>query len=129
MNFLKKRWLWISLLVLAGLTGFGYLGYRELDRTSQAMMESKYVWTSPATVVRKSGGHVYYQIDNLDILREPRRTRCWETEAKRLSALGPRYTYSVDWYNHVEAGSTIYVHYQCLGTGDLIIVGADRLRY
>jgi hypothetical protein len=112
-----------------GLIAAGYLGYRELDRQTQGMMESKYVWTSPATVVRKSEGHVYYEIDNLDILREPRRTLCWEPEAKRLRAQGPRVAHSVDWYDRIQVGSTIFVHYQCLGTGNLIIVGADLNRY
>ena len=108
--------------------GVGYVGYRELDRRWQEMLESKLVRTSPATVLRKSEGRVYYQIDNFDNLREPRRTRASEAEAKRLRNLGPRFTYSVKWYDLVEPGTRIYVHYQCFSDGDLIIVGTDTER-
>jgi hypothetical protein len=83
----------------------------------------------PATVLRKSEGRVYYQIDNFDNLREPRRTRASESEAKRLRNLGPRYTYSVEWYDRVEPGARIYVRYQCFSDGDLIIVGENTKPY
>lgn len=129
MNLLKKRWPWISLAVFVCVIGVGYVGYRELDRRRQEVIESKLVRTSPATVLRKSEGRVYYQIDNFDNLREPRRTRASESEAKRLRNLGPRYTYSVEWYDRVEPGAKIYVRYPCFSDGDLIIVGEDTKRY
>lgn len=129
MRLLKKRWPWISLVVFACLIGLGYLGYRELDRQWQEMLQSKWVRTSPATVVRKDQGRVYYQIDNFDNLPEPRRSRASEAEADRLRESGPRYTYSVDWYDRVEVGSKIYVRYQCFSDGRLEIVGEDTKRY
>jgi hypothetical protein len=115
--------------VVVCLVGAGYLGYRELDRRWQEMLQSKLVHTSPATVVRKSDGRVYYQIDSFDDLSEPRRTRATESEANRLRTRGPRYTYSVDWYDRVEPGSKVYARYQCFSDGDLIIVGVDTTRY
>jgi hypothetical protein len=129
MNLLKKRWPWISLTIFVCLIALAYLGYRELDRRWQEMIQSKLVHTSPATVVRKSEGRVYYQIDNFDNLSEPRRTRATESEANRLRTTGPRYTYSVDWYDRVEPGSKVYARYQCFSDGDLIIVGVDTTRY
>jgi hypothetical protein len=129
MKLLKKRWPWISLAVLVCLITLGYLGYRELDRRWQEMIQSKLVHTSPATVVRKSDGRVYYQIDNFDNLSEPRRTRATESETNRLRTTGPRYTYAVDWYDRVQSGSKVYARYQCFSDGDLIIVGVDTIRY
>ena len=128
MQLLKKRWPWISLAVCVCVVGLGFLGYRELDRRWQEMLESKWVRTSPATVVRKTEGRVYYQIDNFDNLPEPRRSRASESEAKRLSESGPRYTYSVDWYDRIEPGAKVYARYQCFSDGDLIIVGVDTKR-
>ena len=126
---LKKRWLWIALAVLVVVVAVGYLGYREVDRRWQAMIESKLVHTSPATVVRKSDGRVYYHIDSFDNLPEPRRTRAAESETRRLRDSGPRYTYSVDWYDRVEPGGQIYARYQCFSDGDLLIVGVDPKPY
>jgi hypothetical protein len=128
MNFLKKRWPLILLLVLVCLGGLGFVVYRELDRQWHEAMESKFVRTSPATVVRKADGRVYYQIDSFENLAEPR-TRAAESEAKRLRDSGPRYTYSVDWYNRIETGATVYVRYQCFSNGSLEIVGVDTTRY
>ncbi|MEA2205178.1 MAG: hypothetical protein QOE77_1954 [Blastocatellia bacterium] len=129
MNLLKKRWPWISLAVLVSVTAIGYLGYRELDRRWQEMVQSKLVYTSPATVLRKSEGRVYYQIDNFDRLPEPRRSHASEAERKQSRDSAARSTYSVAWYDHVEPGSKIYVRYQCFSDGDLIIVGADTKDY
>ena len=128
MKLLKKRWPWISSVILVCVSALGYLGYRELDRSSQEMLRSKLVYTSPATVVRKSEGRVYYQIDNFNSLPEPRRTRATESEANRLRTAGPRYTYSVAWYDRVESGSKVYADYQCFSDGDLIIVGVNPTR-
>ena len=129
MKLLKKRWPWILLLVLVCVGGLGFVGYRELDREFHEMVESKLVRTSPATVLRKADGRVYYRIDNFDNLREPRRTRASESEDKRLRDSGPRYRYSVDWYNRVEPGTTVYVRYQCFSNGSLEIVGVDLTPY
>jgi len=106
----------------------GYLSYRELDRQWEEMRESKWVRTSPATVLRKSDGRVYYQIDNFDNLPEPRRSRASESEVTRMRDSGPRFCSSVDWYDRVEPGSRIYVRYQCFSDGKLEIVGADTER-
>jgi hypothetical protein len=111
------------------MTALGYVGYRELDRQWKEMLESKWVRTSPATVLRKTEGRVYYQIGNFDNLPEPRRSRASESELNRMRASGPRYTYSVNWYDRVEAGSKIYVRYQCFSDGRLEIVGEDTKRY
>jgi hypothetical protein len=129
MKLFKKRWPWISLAVLICILGLGFVGYRALDRQWQEMLESKWVRTSPATVVRKDQGRVYYHIDNFDNLPEPRRTRASESEQNRLRDSNPRYTYSVDWYDRVEAGAKIYVRYQCFSDGHLEIVGVDTKRY
>ena len=73
-------------------------------------------------------GRVYYQIDNFDNLPAPR-SRASEAELNRMRASGPRYTYSVNWYDRVESGSKIYVRYQCFSDGRLEIVGEDTKRY
>jgi hypothetical protein len=75
MKLLSTRWSSIALLVVVCLMAVGYLSYRELDRQWEEMRESKWVRTSPATVLRKSDGRVYNQIDNFDTLPEPRRSR------------------------------------------------------
>ena len=129
MKLFKKRWPWISLAVLFCILGLGFVGYRALDRQWQEMLESKGVRTSPATVVRKDQGRVYYRIDNFDSLPEPRRTRAFESEQNRLRDSNPRYTYSVDWFDRVEPGAKIYVRYQCFSNGDLEIVGVDTKPY
>src|SRR2546423_14022655 len=123
MKLLKKRWTWVSLVILACVVCLGFLGYRELERQRQEMLESKWVRTSPATVIRKADGRVYYQIDNFDNLPEPRRSSATQSEANRLRESGPRYTYSVDWYDRVESGTKLYVRYQCFSNGQLEIVG------
>ena len=125
MNLLRKRWLWISVGIIVSVVGLGYAGYRELDQQWNEMMLSEVTWTSPATVVRKSDGRVYYHIDNFDRLPEPRRSRAMEVERIRLqdSALlsrGP-----VDWYDRVEPGSKICVRYQCFSNGRLEIAGVN----
>ena len=129
MNPLKKRWPWISLTVLVCIVGLGFVGYRELERQQQDMLQSKWVRTSPATVVRKTGGRVYYQIVDFDNVPEPRRSHASDWEARRLRDFGQRYTYSVDWYDRVEPGATIYVRFQCFSNGSLEIVGVDTKRY
>jgi hypothetical protein len=125
MKRIAKRWLWIVLLVLASVLVVGYLGYRELDRQSQQMLQSKLVRTSPATVVRKSGGRVYYQIDNFDNLPEPRRTQASVTESKRIKNGVVRSHDAEGWYDQVAIGSKVYVRYQCFSNGVLEIVGVD----
>jgi hypothetical protein len=129
MKLLKKRWPWISLAVLICILGLGVVGYRALDRQWQEMLESKGVRTSPATVVRKDQGRVYYHIDSFDNLPEPRRTRASESEWNRVRDSDARYTYSVDWYDRVEPGARVYVRYQCFSDGHLGIVGVDTKRY
>ena len=128
MKLLSTRSSSIALLVIVSLTAVGYLSYREFDRQWEEMRESKWVRTSPATVLRKSNGRVYYQIDNFDNLPEPRRSRASELEVRRMRDSGPRFTYSVDWYDRVEPGSRIYVRYQCFSDGKLEIVGTDTER-
>jgi hypothetical protein len=128
MKLLKKRWPWISLAVSICILGLGFVGYRALDRQWQEMLESKWVRTSPATVVRKDQGRVYYHIDNFDNLPEPRRSRASESEQNRLRDSGPR-SHSVDWDDRVEPGAKIYVRYQCFSDGHLEIVGVDMKRY
>jgi hypothetical protein len=129
MKLLKKRWTWVSLAIFACAVCLGFLGYRELERQRQEMLESKWVRTSPATVIRKADGRVYYQIDNFDNIPEPRRSSATQSEAKRLRESGPRYTYSVDWYERVGSGTKLYVRYQCFGDGQLEIVGVDAKSY
>jgi hypothetical protein len=128
MKLVNKRTISICLAVSASIAGLGILGYRELDRSTQEMLESKRVRTSPATVVSKSEGRIYYLIDNFDNLAEPRRSRANNSEAKRLRELGPRHTYSVDWYDRIEPGAKIYARYQCFSDGHLEIVGIDPKR-
>jgi hypothetical protein len=89
MNLLRKKWLWIFLGLIVCVVGLGYAGYRELDRQWNEMLLSKVTWTSPATVVRKSAGRVYYHIDNFDRLPEPRRSRATEVERSRSQQSAP----------------------------------------
>ena len=107
------------------VTGLGYAGYRELDRQWNEMRLSKVTWTSPATVVRKIDGRVYYHIDNFDRLPEPRRSRAMEVEMIRLQNSAPLSRGPVDWYNRVEPGVKICVRYQCFSNGQLEIVGVN----
>ena len=127
MNLFDKRWPWLALLVSLSVLAIGYVGYREVDRQRKEMLESKWVRTSSATVVRKGDGPVYYTIDSFDNLPEPRRSRATDSE-QRMHDSNPRYAYSVDWYDRVEAGSRIYVRYQCFSDGQLEIVGVDTKR-
>ena len=128
MKIFNKQWFWV-VTVFVLMVGIGWVVKRELDRQWQEMLESKWVRSSPATVLRKDGGRVYYHIDSFDNLPEPRRSRASEQEAIRLRHSNPRFTYSVDWYDRVEAGSKIYVRYQCFSNGDLEIVGVDTKYY
>lgn len=125
MNLLRKRWLWISVGIIVCVVGLGYAGYHELDRQWNDMLLSKVTWTSPATVVRKADGRVYYHIDNFDRLPEPRRSRAMEVEMIRLQNSGPLSRGPVDWYDRVEPGSKICVRYQCFSNGQLEIVGVN----
>ena len=98
MKLSKKRWSWISLAVLICILGLGFVGYRALDRHWQEMPESKWVRTSPATVVRKDQGRVYYHIDNFDNL--PKAT--WITDRRYVGdvlnqARNNRYA----WFPHI----------------------------
>ncbi|HLE64368.1 MAG TPA: hypothetical protein VI750_14550 [Pyrinomonadaceae bacterium] len=125
MKLVPKRWLWISLAVFVCVMGLGYLGYRELDRQWNEMLLTKVTWTSPATVVRKTDGRVYYQIDNFDRLPEPRRSRATEAESIRLRQSGPRSRGPIEWFDRVEPGSKICVRYQCFSDGQLEVVGVN----
>jgi len=68
MKLFDKRWPWLALLVSLSVLAIGYVGYREVDRQRKEMLESKWVRTSSATVVRKGDGRVYYKIDSFDNL-------------------------------------------------------------
>jgi hypothetical protein len=125
MNLLRKRWLGIAAGIIVCVVGLGYAGYRELDRQWNEMLLSKVTWTSPATVVRKADGRVYYHIDNFDRLPEPRRSRATEIEMTRLQKSAPLSTGPVDWYDRVEPGSKICVRHQCFSNGQLEIVGVN----
>jgi len=107
------------------MVGLGYAGYRELDRQWKEMLLSKATWTSPATVVGKTGGRVYYHIDNFDRLPEPRRSGAMEVERIRLQNSAPLARGPVDWHDSVESGSQICVRYQCFSNGQLEIVGVN----
>lgn len=122
---IRKRWIWVSLVVFLSLTALGYLAWRELDRQTQQMVQAKLVYTSPGTIVNKTAGTVYYQIDNFDTLPEPRRSRAIEAEKQRLLKSGPRAYHSVDWYDSVGVGSRVNVHYQCFFNGTLEIVRVE----
>lgn len=111
--------------IILCVTGLGYAGYRELDRRWNEMLLSKVTWTSPATVVRKADGRVYYHIDNFDRLPEPRRSRAMEVEMIRLQNSAPLSRGPVDWYDRVEPGVKICVRYQCFSNGQLEIVGVN----
>ena len=122
---IRKRWFWVSLVLFLSLTVLGYLAWRELDRQTQQMVQLKLVYTSRGTIVNKTAGTVYYQIDNFDTLPEPRRSRAIEAEKERLLYSGPRSYHSVDWYDSVGVGVSVYVHYQCFSDGTLEIVNVD----
>jgi hypothetical protein len=154
MRFLKKRWPWISLAVFVCLVGLGFLGYRELDRRWQETLESKWVRTTLAAVIRKdsfrceerscfytsgygdrvemkqgeSQQRIYYRIENFDQVTEPRRSRVMEAEKKRVQESGPRFTYAEDWYDKVEPGEKVYVQYRCFSDGQIQVWGVDIKR-
>jgi hypothetical protein len=125
MKLFLRRWFWIPLIGLGCGITLGYHAYHEVDRQQKEMLESKWVRTSPATVLSKTDGRVYYQIENFDALPEPRRGKALASEANHVRDSGPRCTYSVAWYDRVDVGSQIYVRYQCFSDGHLEIVGTD----
>jgi hypothetical protein len=151
MRLLKKRWPWISLAVFVCLVGLGFLSYRELDRRWQEMLESKWVRTTSATVIRKesfrceeksclytsgygdrvemrqgeSQQRIYYRIENFDQVDDPRRSRAMEAEKKRVQESGPRFTYAEDWYDKVEPGEKVYVLYRCFSDGQIQVLRVD----
>lgn len=151
MKFLKKRWLWISLAVLVSVLGLGFFAYRELKRAEKEFMESKWVRTTLATVIRKeqfrceeticfytngygdrvemkqgeSQQRIYYQIENFDQVDEPRRSRVVQAEKDRVREFGPRFSYADDWYAEVEPGAKVYVRYRCFRDGQIQVWGVD----
>jgi hypothetical protein len=70
---------------------------------------------------------VYYQIDNFDQVNESRRSKALQAEKELVQMYGPRSTYAVDWYDRVQPGSKLQVHYQCFSDGRIEIVGIDFL--
>lgn len=125
MKLRRRKWLFLSLIIVACLVWLGHVGLKALDRYDREMIESKLVRTSPGTVVRKSEGKVYYRIDNFENLPESRRSRAMEAENSRLQKSGPRWAYSAGSLEHVDVGSTVYVHFQCFSNGNLEIVRVD----
>src|SRR4051794_36753968 len=121
MKFFKKKWPWVSLAALLCLAIVGCLYAQYLFRE---MVLSAGVYPTQATVIRKEhfqcndptcvytsgyGDHVelkrghtqdrvYYQIDNFDSVREPRRSCATQVEKDRVEKFGVRFTYANDWY-------------------------------
>lgn len=116
-------------MVLVCLVPLGYVVKLKLDRWSQQMWQAKLVRTSPATVVRKVDGTIYYLIDNFDSVPPDRRSQAVEAEDKRFRESGPRTYDSVDWYDRVEVGSKVYVRYQCFSNGELLLVSVGITPY
>lgn len=151
MTIIRKRWPWITLAVLLCAVGVSVIVYRELNRRWQEMLESKFVRTTQATVIRKEefqcdkapcfylSGYddwvemkpgetqrrIYYQIDNFDRLNEPRRSRALQAENNRVETVGARFTYAEDWYDTVAPGMKIYVRYRCFSDGKIEVWGVD----
>lgn len=117
------------MVVLVCLVPLGYVVKLQLDHWSQEMWQSKLVRTSPATVVRKVDGTIYYLIDNFDSVPPDRRSQAVEAEDKRFRESGPRTYDSFDWYDRVEVGSKVYVRYQCFSNGELLLVSVGTTPY
>jgi hypothetical protein len=150
MNLLKRRWPWISLLVLVIVAMLIVLVLRYLDRAEKEFKESKGVRTTSGTVLRKevfvcreptcfylgygrgaemkvgeSQQRVYYQIDNFDQVSESRRSKALESERGLVQMYGPRSTYAVNWFDWVQTGSKLQVRYQCFSDGQIEIAGVE----
>ena len=151
MHFLKKYWLWISLSFVICLIGLGWLGYRALQDPDHEMLQSKMVYTSEATVIRKevflcekqpciytdgygdrnelkqgeTQNRIYYQITDFNHLAEPRRIRAVLAEKERVQKFGVRFTQMDDSYDSIEPGAKIYVHHRCFQDGTLQVWKVD----
>jgi len=150
MNLLKRRWPWITLVVLVIVGVLAVSVVRYLDRAEKEFKESKWVRTTSGTVLRKEvfvcreptcfylgygkraemkGGEsqqrVYYQIDNFDQVSEPRRQNAVEAEKALVKMYGPRSTSSVNWFDRVAPRSKLQVRYQCFSDGQIEIVGVE----
>lgn len=125
---------------------------RALEDGDKEMLQSKMVYSSQATVIRKeiflcekqpcvytSGygdrtemnqgetqNRIYYQITDFNhLLPEPLRIRAVQADKDRVQKFGVRFTYMNDWYDSIEPGAKIYVHHRCFPDGTLQVWGVD----
>ena len=145
MRFFTKRRIVILLAVVAGLAALGAYGYYTLIKAQKDFIESKGVRTATARVTDKKfvrydehnrtyvsdygdrvemqpgqeQWRVYYQIEDFGFINEPRRSRVIEAEKKRVAEFGPRFTYSVPWYDSIKVGDKLEIGYRAFKNGDI----------
>ena len=150
MSLLKRRWVWILISVFLAIIPLSFITLHALNEAEKEFKESKWVRTTSGTVLRKelfrcnqptcayisydgrteikngeTQKRVYFQIDNFDQVGDARRTKAVEREKELVTTYGPRSTYAVDWYDRVEPGAKLSVHYQCFSDGRIELVGVD----
>jgi len=154
MTILRKHLLWIFLALVAVFVCVFLIGRaanRWLEDANREMVQSKLVYPSEATVIRKENfrcdkepcvyidgygdriemkqgetqNRVYYQIDDFNV-PEPRRSRAQQQEKDRVRKFSSRFTCPENWYDQVEPGTKIYVHHKCFSDGTIQVWGVDR---
>lgn len=73
---------------------------------------------------------VYFELDNLDQIDEPRRGYLWGAEKKRVARMGFLFSnQSKEWYDKTSVGDKLMVTYHPIGDDKLEIVSVANPRY
>lgn len=92
-----------------------------------------YVDSLGTEIERKPGDEqwrVYFELDNLDQIDEPRRSYLLEAEKKRIAKMGFLFSnQSKEWYDKIAVGDKLIVTYHPIGDDKMEIVSVANPRY